>query len=241
MSEGKREKRDNYIILWIRHVEGESDWGPSFARGCTCNPAVMRQRHTPHTLSLIMYIINATAYKIMPPFASALPADDGVYQRSRKPKVTSKCRHQPTGRTGIGRSIIFDAASLWEIIFAVFHRRKSFLCLVLFTESRTGQRVSKEKTACYFCSSYRKRETFHLWDAREKCILSWQKKKRKQKTQKIKVSLFSCVNGEATRAVKIKRSPKCMSLSLFCRLNSVFQLSLSNFPVVFWFVWATLI
>lgn len=144
MSERKREKRDNYIILWIRRVEGESDWGPSFAHGCTCNPAVMRQcqNHTPHTLSLIMYIINATAYKIMPPFVSALPADDGVYQRSGKPKVTSKCRHQPTGRKGIGRSIIFDAASLWEIIFAVFHRRKSFLCLVLFRVAHrtAGQR-----------------------------------------------------------------------------------------------------
>lgn len=35
------------------------------ANGCTCNPAVMRQHqnHTPHTLSPIMYIINATAWK----------------------------------------------------------------------------------------------------------------------------------------------------------------------------------
>lgn len=36
---------------------------PPFANGCTCNPAVMRQHqnHTPHTLSPIMYIINAKA------------------------------------------------------------------------------------------------------------------------------------------------------------------------------------
>lgn len=83
---------------------------------------------------------------------SALPASDGdiIYQRRQsyqKPKVKSKCRHQPTERKRTGRAIIFEAGSLWEIIFANFHQRKGFLCLVLFRELQTGRRVSERKTA----------------------------------------------------------------------------------------------
>lgn len=108
----EREKGDNYIILWIRGVHRVIE--APLADGCTCNPAVMRQcwDHTPHTLSPIMYIINATACgkkkyikKTLFPSVSALPTTsaDIIYQRRRsyqKPKVRSKCRLQPTEKIG---------------------------------------------------------------------------------------------------------------------------------------------
>lgn len=183
----EREKGDNYIILWIRGVRRVIE--APLADGCTCNPAVMRQcwDHTPHTLSPIMYIINATACgkkkyikKTLFPSVSALPTTsaDIIYQRRRsyqKPKVRSKCRLQPTEKIG-------PCHYFWYRNPArdyTFHRHKKwafFISFYLENHTQDGQWEWRQPWPCYFCSSFRKQQAFHLGDARKKYAPLWQEK-----------------------------------------------------------------
>lgn len=144
----EREKGDNYIILWIRGVRRVIE--APLADGCTCNPAVMRQRrdHTPHTLSPIMYIINATAcgkkkyikkrysplwvHFPLPVLISSINADAAI--KSQKSEVSA----DSSPRRKSGRAMIFDTGTLREIIFETFHRHKKRAFFISFClENRT--------------------------------------------------------------------------------------------------------
>lgn len=156
------------------------------ADGCTCNPAVMRQHqnHTPHTLSPIMYIINALKKKkkkmLFPPFSectsrqraviSSINADRAI----KSQKVKSKSRHQPTEREPSLVVSLFLMRDSWERLFLQTStnaekekkkkeekkKRLSLSCSIQRVADRTaGQREGRQPWPCYFCSSYRKRET----------------------------------------------------------------------------------
>lgn len=176
----EREKGDNYIILWIRGVRRVIE--APLANGCTCNPAVMRQcwDHTPHTLSPIMYIINATAcgkkntlkkrysplWVHFPPpvLISSINADAAI--KSQKSEVSA----DSSPRRKSGRAIIFDTGTLREIILSTGTKNGLSLSHSIWriTHRTVGQWEWRQPWPCYFCSSFRKQQAFHLGDARKK-------------------------------------------------------------------------
>ena len=122
------------------------------ADGCTCNPAVMRQHqnHTPHTLSPIMYIINALKKKKMlfsPPFSECTSRQRAVIspinadRAIKSQKVKSKSRHQPTEREPSLVVSLFLMRDSWERLFLqtstnAKKKKEEAVFVLFYSESR---------------------------------------------------------------------------------------------------------
>lgn len=166
VSEREGEKKKGIITSFCELEEWERGGviEAPLADGCTCNPAVMRQHqnHTPHTLSPIMYIINALKKKkkrcYSPPLASALPGSARWYHLSTQTELSKAKKSKVRADISPQReSQAWSCHYFWCGIPGRDYfcklpptqkkkkKKRGCLCLVLFRESQIGRRVSEKE------------------------------------------------------------------------------------------------